>query len=568
MIGETVSHYRILRKLGGGGMGVVYEAEDLNLGRRVALKFLPEELASRPEALERFQREARAASALNHPHICTVHDLGRHGNKPFLVMECLEGETLKKVLGGQQLGPEKVVELGAQIADALEAAHGKGIVHRDIKPANLFITARGDAKVLDFGLAKLRTEPGDLDSALPTEMAEESLTTAGSTMGTVAYMSPEQARGEELDGRTDLFSLGVVLYEMATRSLPFQGTTPAVVFSEILGKEPGAPRQLNPEIPAPLEAVIMRTLEKDRELRYQSAADLKADLKRLMRDSGSASVSAAPGARQPAESRRRRRPWFVAAALGAVLVALILWQWLGSGPTRYLGIAGGQQETVALPTVVVLPFKDLGADSSLNYLRVAVPDEITTTLSRVSSLTVRPFVSNPADSDGVLDPRKAGEELRADNVVTGQYFREGDSLQLTLEVIQVEDNSILWRDSLSVPASDLLSLREQVAQRVQEGLLPELGVATVGESEGTRPTNPEAYELYLQSLVISTDAGPNKRAIELLERAVELDPDYAPAWERLSLRLTPSTVTTPGSVSRPFARQKRRVTELWSSTPS
>jgi TolB-like protein len=222
--------------------------------------------------------------------------------------------------------------------------------------------------------------------------------------------------------------------------------------------------------------------------------------------------------------------------LGAVLVALFLWQWFGTGPTEVSRGAGGRQETVALPTVVVLPFNDLGADSSLGYLRVAVPDEITTTLSRVASLTVRPFVSNPADSEGVLDPRKAGEELRADNVVSGQYFREGDSLQLTLEVIQVEDNSILWRDSISVPASDLLSLRDQVAQLVQEGLLPKLGVTSPGDSEGTRPTNPEAYELYLHSLVISTDPGPNKRAIELLERAVDLDPHYAPAWERLSLR--------------------------------
>ena len=538
MIGETVSHYRILSQLGGGGMGVVYEAEDLDLGRRVAIKFLPEDVATRPEALERFQREARAASALNHPHICTVHELGKHGDRPFLVMECLEGETLDQALGGKPMSPERVIELGTQIADALEAAHGKGIVHRDIKPGNLFITDRGDAKVLDFGLAKLRAEPGEMDSAMPTERADESLTTAGSTMGTVAYMSPEQARGEELDGRTDLFSLGVVLYEMATGRPPFEGSTPAVIFSEILGKEPTAARQLNPEIPAPLEALLARTLEKDRELRYQSAADLKADLKRLTRGSGSASVSVPSAAPQPADDRRARGPWVLATALGVLLVALVAWQWLGkdSEPAEKPPVAAAEQEATALPTVVVLPFQDLGADSSMAYLRVAVPDEITTTLSRVGSITVRPFVSTPAYNEGVLDPRKAGEEVRAENVVTGQYFSEGDALHLTLEAIRVEDNSILWRDSLTAEANDLLSLREQVGLRVQEGLLPKLGVGILGESEGTRPTNQEAYELYLQSLVMSTDAGPNKEAIKLLERAVELDPDYAPAWERLSMR--------------------------------
>lgn len=517
-------------------MGVVYDAEDLNLGRRVALKFLPEELADKPEAMERFQREARAASALNHPHICTVHDLGKHGDRTFLVMECLEGESLDQRLGGQSMELEQVVKLGTQIADALQAAHEKGIVHRDIKPANLFITDRGDAKVLDFGLAKLRSEPRDLDSAMPTEKAEQSLTTAGSTMGTVAYMSPEQARGEEMDGRTDLFSLGVVLYEMATGRPPFDGSTAAVIFSEILGKQPPAPSQVEPGVPAAVEALILRALEKDRELRYQSAADLKADLKRMGRDSSSAGVPAESSARRPVDARRRGGPWLLVATLGALLVALVLWQWLGRRSSEVPTGANEQPVTSALPTVVVLPFQNLGADSSLDYLRVAVPDEITTTLSRVGSLTVRPFASAAAYSDGTPDPRLAGQELRVESVITGQYFREGEALHLTLEAIRVSDNSLLWRDSLSVPASDLLSLRDQIARQVQEGLLPKLGVAAIGQDEGTRPTHPEAYALYLRSLVIPPDTGPNKRAIELLEQAVELDPDYAPAWERLSLR--------------------------------
>ncbi len=535
MIGETVSHYRIVSRLGGGGMGVVYEAEDLNLGRRVALKFLPEELADSPEAMERFQREARAASALNHPHICTVHDLGSHDDKPFLVMECLEGETLKQRLGGRSLEPEEVIRLGTQIADALAAAHEKGIVHRDIKPGNLFITERGDAKVLDFGLAKLRDDAADMDSAMPTEQAEGTLTTAGSTMGTVAYMSPEQARGEELDGRTDLFSLGVVLYEMATGLPPFEGSTAAVVFSEILGKEPSPPRQLSPGVPAALEALLLRALEKDRELRYQSAADLQADLKRLQRDSGSAGVSATAAATTPVMTRRRG-PWLGLAAVGTVLVALVVWWSLDRESPERTPVAAVEEETTALPTVVVLPFQNLGADASLDYLKVAVPDEITTTLSRVGSLTVRPFAAAAGYTEGPTDLGRAGQELRVENVVTGQYFQEGEHLQLTLEGIRVADNSILWRESVNVPAADLLSLREQVAQKVEQGLLPKLGVLPAGQSDGTRPTHPEAYALYLQSLAIPMDAGPNKEAIAVLEQAVELDPEYASAWERLSLR--------------------------------
>ena len=531
MIGQQISHYRILGKLGGGGMGVVYEAEDTKLGRHVALKFIPENLAHDPKSLERFTREARAASQLNHPNICTIHGIEDNNGHPFIVMEKLEGESLKQHIAGHAMEVDKVLDVGVQVAEALVASHTKGIVHRDIKPANIFITTGGQVKVLDFGLAKLvHNEGTDEDAA-----ADNSLTAVGVIPGTAVYMSPEQARSETIDARSDLFSFGVVMYEMSTGKKPFAGSNSLMTLDAVLHAKPMPPRDLNPKIPVELEGIIGKAMEKDRNHRYQSAMEMKSDLALLKRETESGSIKSGTitaKLRVGTKTFGRTSRWQIYLLVGMAALLVTVLSAVGAWWYKHREVANAEQRN----EIAVLPLQNMNGDFNVDYLRFALADELTSVLTYSRTLEVRPSSVTRKYVALDLDPKQVGLQLRVGRLLTGSFRKQGDQLIVTLEAMDVPTERLLWQSTVTAKADDMIGLQEQLSAQVQHGLLPILGAAGAIDSAASRPKNQQAYDFYLRSVAQPHDPAPNKEAIKMLEWAVGIDPTYAPAWESLGQR--------------------------------
>jgi serine/threonine protein kinase/Flp pilus assembly protein TadD len=495
-IGQTISHYEITRTLGSGGMGVVYEAQDTRLGRRVAVKFLPETMAQDNQLIERFQREARAASALNHPNICTIHAIEQDGGQHFIVMELLEGQTLGQLMTRQPFGMEKLLPMAIQIADALESAHAKGIVHRDIKPANLFVSDRGQVKVLDFGLAKIEpteiSPPGTTPSKLDT-MVGGGLTSPGAALGTVLYMSPEQARGQLVDARTDLFSLGTVLYQMASGKMPFQGDTSAVIFDAILNRDPVPMAEENPTAPPEFGRILSKLLEKDRTLRCQSATELKTDLSRLKRD-------------------------------------------LESGNKRAADVSESKSGTAKLSSstksVAVLYFENLSKVSEDEYLRDGITEDIITELSKIRGINTYSRPTVLAFRDKQVTPGQIGQQLKAAYVLTGTLRRSGNRLRITTQLVDTNTDFPMWSERYDREMKDVFEVQDEIARKIAEALRVTLSPQEL-EALAIKPTeNLQAYDLYLRGKRYARRQTRQdlEFALQMFENAVSIDPSFALAY--------------------------------------